>query len=393
MRFRVLDSGNADDFASWVELWGSWPNREIMGHPEYARLFARPCDRAVCAVGEEEGGATILFPLVVRPLRAEPWACPGERRWDAISPYGYGGPFAWGEGRREDAEYWTAFASWCREERIVSTFARLSLFPAQLAHLPVPLELRGPNVVVSLEAGLDAIWTAYDRNVRNNVRAARRGGVEVEVDRSGARLDAFIDIYSQTMLRRCASAWYHFPREFFQAIVERLEGHYAFFHALLDGKVLSSELVLCSEQHVYPFLGGTNADAFKLRPNDLLKHHTFEWAVAQGKKACVLGGGYAPDDGILRHKRAFAPGGDVPFSVACLVHDMAAYEDLMRARVALARQERKIWAPQPDFFPAYRAREQTDATTASPAPSAPPDAATASPVPPSVRPARSIDLG
>lgn len=78
MNFRVLDSSSTEDAAAWFELWRAWPDREVMGHPEYARLFARPGDRTVCAVGEDPGG-TILFPLVLRPLAAESWASPGEK--------------------------------------------------------------------------------------------------------------------------------------------------------------------------------------------------------------------------------------------------------------------------------------------------------------------------
>ena len=141
MRFRILDAGSAHDLAAWVDLWGAWPGKEIVTRPEYAQLFARPGDRVVCAVGEEEHGA-ILFPLVLRPLALEPWAPPGDPRWDAVTPYGYGGAFACGRGAVDPAAFWAAHAEWCREARIVTTFARLSLFPEQLVPMPGPR--RGP---------------------------------------------------------------------------------------------------------------------------------------------------------------------------------------------------------------------------------------------------------
>lgn len=352
-RFVVLDAGTAEGFATWSALWRAWSGREIFAHPEYVRLFARQSDRTVCAIGEY-GRATILFPLVLRPLAAEAWTRPGERRWDAITPYGYGGPFAWGPGPRDDGAFWRAYGDWCREERIVSTFARLSLFPEQRATLPDPPEVRSPNVVRTLAGGLDAIWKDYEHDVRTNVRAAERAGVEVEIDRTGARLDAFVSIYEHTMSRRAAAAFYFFPRAFFERIAERLAGHYAFVHALARGEVVSSELVLCSEERVYPFLGGTRAEAFRMRPNDMLRHRAIAWAIAEGKKEFVLGGGIAPEDGIFRHKRAFAPRGIVPFEVACLVHDAAGCRDLLRDRASAATGE-SPWTPSPAFFPPYRA--------------------------------------
>ncbi len=354
MKLRVLDAGSPEDLAAWIALWRSWPDREVMAHPEYARLFARPCDRVVCAAGEGAAGG-IIFPLVLRPLAAEPWADPGESRLDAITPYGYGGPFAWGEGRRDDASFWDAHAAWCRDERIVSTFARLSLFPEQLANVPWRVEVRAPNVVVRLGEGADALWRGYDTRVRRWVGVAERAGLVVEQDPRGARLDAFVEVYTHTMQRNGAEPWYYFPRAFFEAIVERLAGSFTFFHTLRAGEVVSSDLVLCSERHVYYFLGGTREDAFPLGPNYLLKHRVVTWAIAEGKRACVLGGGYAPGDGLLRYKRGFARGGLVPFRVASMIHDERAYRELCEARAQHASRTGAGWTPKPGFFPTYRA--------------------------------------
>jgi hypothetical protein len=355
MRFRMLDAGTVEGSAAWLAHWRAWPEREVWAHPEYARLFARPCDRTVCAVGEDAGG-TILFPLILRPLAAEAWAAPGEDRWDAVSPYGYGGPFAWGPGPRDDGAFWRAHGEWCRSERLVSTFARLSLFPEQLAAMPFPVDVRGPNVVRELGPGLDEIWKDYERPARANVKAAERAGVEIEVDRTGARLDAFLAVYEHTMQRRGASDFYLFPRAFFEAILARLPGQAVFFHAIHGGEVVSSELILASERHAYMLLSGTLSAAYALRPNDLLRHRTVAWGVAEGKRAYVLGGGFEPGDGVFRHKRIFAPRGQVPFKVACLTHDERAVRDLADRRAAVAaRAGAPGWTSRPGFFPPYRA--------------------------------------
>ncbi|GEJ56257.1 hypothetical protein AMYX_09980 [Anaeromyxobacter diazotrophicus] len=346
MDFRVLDAASPEDLARWLALWRRWPRREIQAHPEYARLFARPCDRVVCAVGEDADGG-ILFPLLLRPLAAEPWAAPGEARLDAVTPYGYGGPFAW--GRRDEEAYWRAHERWCEQERIVSTFVRLSLFPEQLAELPGHVEVRSRNIVVPLQGGPEALWRGYEGKVRRWVQVAERAGLQVELDREGARLDDFVRVYTHTMERNGADPWYFFPRAFFAQLVERLAGHFAFFHTLSQGAVVSSDLVLCSEEHVYYFLGGTHADAFPLGPNYLLKHRIASWAAGEGKQGYVLGGGYAPGDGLFRYKRAYARSGEVPFRVGCLVHDERAYVGLVAARTGAG------WSPRPGFFPGYRA--------------------------------------
>ena len=156
------------------------------------------------------------------------------------------------------------------------------------------------------------------------------------------------------MGRRCAEAWYRFPLTFFERLAARLAGHFAFVHARVNGQVVSSELALVSSENVYAFLGGTLQDAFRLFPNEAIRHATAAWAASEGKRCYVLGGGYAAGDGIYRHKRLFAPGGEVPFRVGALMHDEDAYYRLARHRAASARVVGADWVPRAGYFPAYR---------------------------------------
>lgn len=357
MRFRVLEAAVAEERAAWLDAWSRWPEREPMAHPDYVALFARDGDRAVAALGEDGDGA-ILLPLVLRPLAAEPWAAPGEEAWDATTPYGYGGPFTLGEAPPDAAAFWRAYDAFCREARVATTFARLSLFEDGSAvgpAVPGRVEERCRNVVVPLAGGAGGVRQAYDRDVRRRLRVAERQGLAVEIDRAGARLDAFCEIYAHTMARRGAAAWYRFPRAFFERLLAALPGQVVLVHALAGGRVVSSELALASARHVYAFLGGTDASAFRLYPNEAVRDATAAWAAAEGKAAYVLGGGKDGEDGVLRHKLLFAPReGIVPFRTACLVHD-----EVAALRLARRREEAEAraggWAPRPGFFPIYRA--------------------------------------
>jgi hypothetical protein len=68
----------------------------------------------------------------------------------------------------------------------------------------------------------------------------------------------------------------------------------------------------------------------------------------------VLGGGFAPGDGVFRHKRNLAPRGTVPFRVAALTHDARACDELAGRRAAFAGARAEGWRPRAGFFPAYR---------------------------------------
>src|SRR5262245_15516831 len=91
---RILDAGGPRDAADWREGWEEWPDREVMAHPDFVRLFARKGDLVMAATAKTAQGG-VLYPFILRPLASEPWAPPDCAGWDLTTAYGYGGPFAW----------------------------------------------------------------------------------------------------------------------------------------------------------------------------------------------------------------------------------------------------------------------------------------------------------
>ena len=349
---RVLDATDAADRAAWLAAWQAWPAREVFAHPGYVALYATDGARPLCALLATPGG-TVLYPFLLRPLPDGS----GSDGHDLTTPYGYGGPVAWGAADVPAlaAAFWPAFDAWCAREGIVSEFVRFLLGPADRLPFPGAVEERALNVVRSLDLPADALWMDAEHKVRKNVRRAQASGVTVETDETGARLDAFLSVYHATMDRREAGASYYFPASYFEALHRDLPGQFVYAFAMLDGVAVSAELVLVSETAVYSFLGGTDSAAFGARPNDLLKVEIARWAQNRGKRRFVLGGGYEPGDGIYRYKTSFAPNGSVPFHVGTRVHDAARYDALCERCRALARASGAVWAPAPAFFPAYRA--------------------------------------
>lgn len=342
----IWDGSSIADRARWEQLHAAWADREVFAHPAYVALFAGPRDRTLAAFAATPHG-WILYPFIMREL------APGLT--DITSPYGYGGPFCIGDAATHAAAYWDMFAAWAATQGVVSEFIRFSLFEDDLLPYPGEREPKLVNVVRSLAPTEQEIWNDFDHKVRKNVNKARRTGVTVEVDPGGARIDDFLAIYESTMERREARRGYYFPRAFFESIGTGLPGQFVYLHALLHGRVVSTELALVSAHNVYSFLGGTYQAAFDQRPNDLLKHELILWAKRAGKRRFVLGGGYAADDGIFRYKKAFAPTGLVPFHVGRRVLAAAQYDRLVRERTTAARAIEPGWEPDPGFFPAYRA--------------------------------------
>lgn len=354
--FRVLQADTDADRSQWISRLEEWPDHEVFCHPDYLRLFVPAGGRAAAACLTAGKGAGVLYPFVVRSLRSEPWVRGQDDLYDIIGPYGYGGAFCWGDLSADaTSAFWSRFEEWCAGENVVSSFARLSLFESQTIPFKGEVGVISQNVVRSLDLSPDEIWMDYAHKVRKNVKRARSAGAVAEQVASSDGLPHFIDIYGQTMERRSALSEYKFEDEFFERLVTELENYVALFQVRHDDRVVSSEMVLTSKNHIYSFLGGTLESGFPVRANDLLKHHIVTWGQDHGKSAFVLGGGYQPDDGIFNYKRTFAPSGVVPFRTGKATHDPTACEDLIRMRVSWEEaQGRAAWEPKASFFPSYR---------------------------------------
>ncbi|RYB94302.1 GNAT family N-acetyltransferase [Nocardioides oleivorans] len=331
--------------AEWHRLWEA-TGREPFAHPSYLGLTAGPGERVVGVCWSDAGGE-VLLPLLLRPLPSGPGLQDLEGDWtDAVSPYGYGGPFVTGEP--DLAAFFAALRGWMRDEHVLTGFVRASLG----VRLP-PDDVAGgyeavhltDNVVVSLDREPEDRWQHYDRKVRKNVNKARRHDLRVEVRDDFGDVAEFVSVYHGTMDRRGADGRYWFDAAYFEGIRDRLAGSYWVADVRdLEGRVVSTELVLRSDTRCYSFLGGTHADAFPMAPNDLLKHAVIDHAAGSGLTGYVLGGGYQPGDGIFRYKRAFDPDGVVAFHGVRLTSSTDTYERLRALRPDV----------DPRFFPAYR---------------------------------------
>jgi hypothetical protein len=353
--FVVLSCNSPAGRQTWLNIWNSWPGKEVFAHPDYVKLFAGTSDIPVCAAMRTAKGGGILFPAILRHLNIEPWARLDKTVYDLITPYGYGGAFAWSVDEACARAFWSDWDHWIHENNIVSSFARLSLFPDQILQFPGDVEIKQSNVVRSLAMDEGAIWRDYEHKVRKNVNRALREGIEIELDESGQRIEEFISVYYSTMDRNRASERYYFSEQFFRQMIHELAGHFVFFHALKSKKVISTELVLISDDYVYSFLGGTLEETFQCRPNDLIKHKIIEWGKRNGKKGFVLGGGYSGRDGIFRYKLSFAPAGEVPFRVGKKIHNVNLYERLVQMREEWDVSRNAGMNPDADYFPKYRA--------------------------------------
>ena len=355
----ILNGLDARDVNLWNHIVKEYCGNEPMMLPAYLGLFCRtPFERSFCVwYGRNNGG--IVYPFILRELRSLTW-CPSELSCycDLVTPYGYGGPYQYGELSENDiCEFWFELDDWLKGRRAVSEFIRFSLELTQpkIAY-PGAVVFKQNNIAKDLGRSDADIWMGYHHKVRKNVKRAEHSGLQIEIDRNGARIHEFLETYYSTMARREADNFYFFSPDLFDCLNRSLLGNYIYFYVLNNSKIISSELVLYSNVAAYSFLGGTDESAYELRPNDLLKHEIIKWGVGSGLRWFIIGGGYHEDDGIYRYKKSFAPEGEFPFFVGQRVLDSGVFGDLIISRRNYENANGRDWHPSENFFPPYRAQ-------------------------------------
>lgn len=265
--------------------------------------------------------------------------------FDLITPYGYGGMLI--QGDHVD-KVWKAYDRFCNKERIISEFVRFNLFSQNNEYYNGEVETRTHNIVRNLQISLEEMMMDFEHKVRKNLKKAQRNQLIPVVDEDGEAFEDFLKIYYATMERNNAEKMYYFPRTFFEKF-RKMSENAVWFHIKKDDKIVATELVIYDENNCYSYLGGTLAEYFEYRPNELLKFEIMKWAKEKGLKNFVLGGGYGQDDGIFKYKQSFAPNGKVSFYIGKRVFIPDIYKRLIDIRSKNGKFDENT-----NFFPKYR---------------------------------------
>lgn len=342
-----------EDRQQWLGAWED-SGREPFAHPDYVSLMSAPDEEPGALVWEgAPDGSRVLLPVIIRPLPSVVLES-GDIAWrDAISPYGYGGPFPTGP-HIDWAVFWQDVLAWMRTSQIVTFFVRSSLERTEQPPVMTGFNVvnLNKNVVVDLRPTPAEQWMNYAHKVRKNVNRARGAGMQFEIASTAIDSTELASIYDGTMARRKAHPRYIFDAKYFKALVSRLQSN-CLIASVRDenGRMASAEVILRSDDTLYSFLGGTRVEYFPARPNDLLKHEVIGYGHAIGVSRFVLGGGMSLDDGIFRYKSTFSPLGQVDFQGYQLIGESRTYATLM-SRFLQGRSGMQV---DTRYFPGYRA--------------------------------------
>jgi Acetyltransferase (GNAT) domain len=335
----------------WQELLP--PSSSVFGSVEFARIQQRHAGVEPRLFTLGSPGGSIVHPLNLRPVAELAFAPPSaDGLYDASSPP-YSGPLAVASpDPATRAAFSEALAGWCADAGVVTEFDHLHPWKARTELLDAEgLELDREIVYVDLTQDPERLWReSLTHACRKNVKRARREGVRVRAAETAADARELQRIYELTMDRQGALEDYYFPPEYFISFLERLPDNSRILLAEHEDRVVAATLYLYDRTDAYSYLGGADHAYQRVRPTNAIVYEMIRWAAEHGVQRLVLGGGYGPDDGILRFKASFSPL-RAPFHVQRRVRLPDAYAELCEAW-SDRHGERAAAA---DYFPRYRA--------------------------------------
>lgn len=291
-----------------------------------------------------DGEQELLVPIICRKVDAE--------AWDAVSPYGYGGPIVGDDVSRDfiDAAL-RAIVDRMREAGCVSWFIRMHplLNPDWQSSVGEVVE-QGMTVSIDLTKTEDEHWHETRRGHRKNIVKAVEAGVTVRIDRDFDALSTFVRLYGQTMRRLGAAPSYFFDERYYYALVAETGANLKLFVAEEAGEVIGATLfsVAWGTGIMQAHLFGMDQRYLHRQPYKVITHAARSWGRERGLKRLHLGGGLGgvSSDSLFSFKKGFSPDTHVFRTQRVIVHP--------ERYVSLCGGDESVLSDMKGYFPTYR---------------------------------------
>jgi len=328
--------------------------------PCYAEVMAENDDGVPRAYYDVRSGGAILIPLLLRKIPSTdddmPWL-------DAVSPYGYASP-VYHDGVTEE-ELKQAFADYIEagaKAGLVTTFIRLhpllskkmtseKVAMAISGNINSALNTSGATVSIDLTQSEGELDQQLRSNHKRNIKSLCAAGFTTSVD-NWDDYPLFRHLYSQTMQRVNATAYYQFGETYFHRLRDCLGSALHLCTVMANtGDVACGGLFTKVGGIVQYHLGATADDYSNCAPSKLMFYAVRKWAKSEGARILHLGGGLGGKrDTLFEFKRGFATHVH-PFHTVKIIHNDPIYRQITGQWMKKAMggiQQRD------DYFPIYR---------------------------------------
>lgn len=265
-----------------------------------------------------EGGKSQTFDFVcehghirnVLIKRTIPFLLNGEQYFDAITPYGYGGPVVLNATNREAllSAYRDTYRTYCQKERIVDEFVRFHPLANNALDFRDLYETSFNRHTIAIDlTDEEYAKTQFTPDCRNMIRKSVKKGVEVEIDEACYRMSQFIPLYFSTMDKNHASSYYYFQPNYFEQLRHISGIKLILINALLNDILIGSAMFILSGENMHYHLSSTDPRYYSYASNNAILATAINYGRMNGKHWLHLGGGISTDekDSLFRFKRSF----------------------------------------------------------------------------------------
>ena len=131
------------------------------------------------------------------------------------------------------------------------------------------------NIKGTLSDEFEKQWKTFLPKVRNNYRRAVSFNLTAKIysnsDINEDIIKVFYEIYTNTMIRNNANSVYFFSLDYFKNLILNNLSEFSIVMVYLGEIAISTELIIKKNTTIFAFLGGTDANYYKYRPNDFLR--------------------------------------------------------------------------------------------------------------------------
>ncbi|HSI68440.1 MAG TPA: GNAT family N-acetyltransferase [Planococcus sp. (in: firmicutes)] len=331
---------------------------DIYLEENYGRLY-EPIEKGQCEVFRFENELGSIRHMFIK--REIPIDIDGQRYYDLLTPYGYGGPMILNSTESHKTDLVKAFEKefrkYCTGQNIVSEFVR---FHPMLLNAPdftscYETVLRRNTTGTNLKDYEDPIVHEFSKSKQKSIKKALQAGVEYRITRNPACLEQFKELYYSTMKRKNADSVYFFDDTYFDNLLEYLGNHILIVEVIYDGQVIGMGLNFVYNKTIHIHLSGTIPEFHHFSSAFILRYALVRWGKENGMELIHEGGGKTgePDDPLYLFKKQFGKNTEFEFYVGYKIWNPEVYSQLCIA----TRTDSYL-----DSFPAYRkeVKEESD---------------------------------
>ncbi|MDR0547054.1 MAG: GNAT family N-acetyltransferase, partial [Dysgonamonadaceae bacterium] len=232
------------------------------------------------------GNTAFAWPFILREI-------PNTGYYDITSVYGYAGPLCNQKNLSTEAItcFQQAIYSYFDEQKIVSVFARLHPLLEQKNILQNLGQVADANLTVGIDLNLpeNEQRQQYARSLKTQLNRLKNSGLKIETAHTKEEIDAFIQIYIETMNRVKASSYYYFPPGYFYRFLSEIDS--ALFLAKYNEEIVSGSLCTFANNIMQAHLNATKDAFLPQSPLKLVLDFARQEGMKRGMKILHLGGG------------------------------------------------------------------------------------------------------